>query len=238
MARLPTNRSRQGQSLIELMIAVTIGGILIGSAAILIAVTLKASSQNKFMQAASFLSQEMIDNVTVFSKHKWFCPQAPFCKNQSGSPGNYGIYNLTKSSHYYVDVSNAPFEWVSGEESSAALNLDGVQYTRYFYVENVCRHASNGNIVETTGETCTFGIEDPSTQKIIAVTSWPNGGEVKIEKFLTRNRNKVLIQTDWGGGFTTPALEIVQADAQTNKFYAGEEIDFSSVPGSIQIQAP
>ncbi len=245
MARLRFNsfvnrKSQQGQSLIELLIAVTVGAILVGSAAILLVTALKASSQNKFIQTASFLAQDLVEKVTVFAEAKWYCP--------SGSTTNCGIYNLLKDgTHYYLNVDSTPFQWVllvppqTGGESIA---VDGVTYTRYFFVRDVCRRGSTGNIAGPVIEpspNCSnilTNIVDPSTQQVTAVVEWTDqgGGSVKIVKFLTRHGDRVTVQTDWSGGPTSPSSDpVVNAGINTNSFYSATSIDFTSVPGSIKI---
>ncbi|HEY4475220.1 MAG TPA: prepilin-type N-terminal cleavage/methylation domain-containing protein [Candidatus Paceibacterota bacterium] len=222
-------KNQSGQSLVEILIAVAVGGALILAASTLIAVVLRVSATNKYLQAASYLSQELLDEVTVYSEAKWY---------YSTSPPNYGIYNLAKGSgnHYYLNISVSPFQWVQGDETGASTNIDGVQYARYFYVENVCRDLNNSNIVSlfSQGSSCVLGKEDPSTQKVTAVTSWPQGGEVRISKFVTRSRNNAFHQTDWYGGPTSPTPIVIREP--DNKFFSSESIDFYSVVGEISIQ--
>jgi len=232
------NNSRSGQSLIELMIAVAVGAILIGSAAVVMSAWIRISAQNKFLQAASFLSQDLMDKVAIFAERQWYAPS-----------GSYGIYNLNKGSlnHYYLCTDTcSPFEWRTGDEQK---NADGVDYTRYFYIENVRRQFCGiGNIFTGQLNACQVNYkpgdsgatDDPSTQKVTVVTSWPSGGNVTLVRYLTRNRNQVIVQTDWSGGFTkndpTPD-PVLPATAISNKFYdANSGIDYTGTPGSILLK--
>lgn len=238
MERLPTRtrdqgpgtRNQLGVALIEILIAVTVGGILIVAAALLITTTLRLSGQNKFLQAASFLSQDLMDKVTVYAETKWFCPPAPNCL-KGANPAQYGIYNLLKgdsdTSRYYINTAVSPFEWALGKETKS---LDGVPYERYFYLENVYRD-SGGNIESGFNP----ANEDPSTQKVTVVTAWPQGGEVRMVKFLTRHTNKVFVQTDWSLGAKGP--NVFSAEAAINEFDNASNIDFLGEPGKIKIKA-
>ena len=78
-------------------------------------------------------------------------------------------------------------------------------------------------------------INDPSTEKINAVTKWTVSGttnEVKIVDYLTRWKNKVLRQTDWSGG---DGEEGPLTDPNSN-YSNSTGIDETSLPGSIKIQ--
>ncbi len=226
--------SRKGVSLIEALIGVVVGGILIASGVGLINVALKSTLQNKYLQSASFLGSELISKVSVYADRRWYCP--PGCTVESGgTPANYGIYNLTKGSgnNYYLDPVKSPFEWVvpvspAIGETVTVPAVGGIPYTRYFYVENVFRDTTTGNIV-TSG-----GTEDPSTQKVTAVVVWPGGGQIQNVKYLTRNRNEVVQQTDWSGGVdTTTAFPV---GTMINKYSQVTNIDVTTIPGSIKIQ--
>lgn len=229
-------KKTKGQSLVELLIALTVGIILIGSAATLIAVTLRSSTYNKYVQPALQLGQDLLDKVTVFSETQWNCP--PASPVGACSSGNLGIYNLTKgeANHYYLSTSTPPglFTWQVGE---AIRNFEGVTYNSYFYLENVCRNPFTGEIGSVTSSAvCVSEIEDPSAQKITAVVSWQQGGQnqqIQVSKFLTRNQNRVFVQTDWSGGTTVNEVVTIP----NSKFHsATPNINYTGTPGSIYVQ--
>ncbi|OGY62916.1 MAG: hypothetical protein A2745_02605 [Candidatus Harrisonbacteria bacterium RIFCSPHIGHO2_01_FULL_44_13] len=200
-----------GQSLIEVVIGITIGTLILGTAAGAILLTLRTGSQSKSFQAASILSQALLDSVTSVAEKSW-----------------HDIYNLSPkglSAKYYLSSSSGVFVSLSDVEEVTA---DGAAYMRYFTVENVLRDAGD-NIVDVGGA------EDPSTQKITAVTEWVQVGgivDVKMVKYLTRSQNSVFRQSDWSGGNgQTGAISDVN-----NKFDSASNIDFTSAPGSIKIQ--
>ncbi len=215
-------KNNEGQSLVEILVAVTVGFILISGAVTLITVSLKSSAQNKFIQGASFLSQDLIDKATIVSEYKWYCP--------ASCTGNYGIYNLQKAPQHYYISTTTPLSSVIGDET---VNLNGIVYTRYFYLENVSRDASNNIEANYTSTD-----EDPSTQKITVITSWqaPAGNSnVTFVKYLTRNLNLSFTQTDWSGGPTTPTDNTVLTPGRA--YYADSgNVDYNSATGSIKIK--
>lgn len=223
----------RGQSLIEVLIAVAVGGILVGGSAALIAVILQSGTQNKYFQAASLLGQELMDEVATYAEYDWYCANC--------AAGNLvGIYNLSRGSGnpYYLtfdSVTDKRFEAMGGADSSVSININSVQYTRYFYVQNVCRGNNGvGLIVNCSPATK----EDPSTQKVTVVVSWTDTGgntrNVRLERYLTRSRNLITRQTDWSGGAVDPP-EVVSATADTKKFNTATNID-NTTPGIIKIQ--
>ena len=242
----PETINQSGQSLVEILIAVSVGAIFIIAAGTLIAVTMRISAQNKFFQPASFLAQDLIDKVTVFAESRWYCPTATNNCLDSGNPpqlANYGIYNIPNKGsnvHYSFKLSALPFQWETGDKT---IILNDVSYINFFYVENICRSSINSNTTGLTdnngsSNTCNTsgGTADPSTQKVTAAVSWNQAGgsgEVKISKYLTRSRNNVFVQTDWSGGPTNPNLEVLTKP--NNKFFNSSVIDYD-VPGQIQIE--
>lgn len=96
-----TKSDEQGQSLIEILIALAIGALLIGAASIGVAFMLRSTSTNQNLQTASGLTQDMVDKIRSFSGASW---------------GN--IYNLTKgtSAQYYLAPSSSQLFVVEGKE--------------------------------------------------------------------------------------------------------------------------
>ena len=60
-----------GQSLIELLVAVSLGAIFVLGVVTAISVTLRLSGQNKHLQTTAFLAQEILDNTTVVGEDDW-----------------------------------------------------------------------------------------------------------------------------------------------------------------------
>mgnify|MGYP001588538723 CR=1 FL=1 len=208
------------------------GIIIVGSAVLVLTVTLRISRQNRFLQTATFLGQELLEHLTVYAGTKWYCAEDP-CPDTNL---NQGLYNLSPGGRYHLATSSvtntAPFVWVSGNES--VVGSDGITYTRFFQKENVWRDSSN-NILDPEDIN---GYEDPSTQRVIVTVSWPDGGQVQFSKYLTRHNNVVMRQTDWSGGDETdpsyPALDSITV----YDVPASSNIDHEATPGAVQILEP
>ena len=165
-----------GQSLIELLLGIAIGAILIGGATGALVVTLRSGLQNKSLQTASALVQELLDKATVYGEGNW-----------------RNVYNLNKGQPYHLVYSGSTFNEAAGSEN---ISFEGIDYTRYFAVENVQRD-SGDNIVSGGG------IEDPSTQLITITVSWPFGGEsanIIRSQYIVRKRNLVWRSSSPGDG--------------------------------------
>lgn len=218
-----------GQSLIEILVGVTVTGLIILASGNLLQVVNRSSSYNRQVQRANFLLQELTENVAVYADAKWYCVPTsagdPTCLSDGAKRG---LYNLKKGAaeNYYLDTTSQPFPWVSGQES-----IDG--YQRWFYVENVCRNQADGAVsgVEPVSGCPSDTSEDASTQKITVSITWNGGGAAQLqsERYLTRTRNSATGQTNWVGGdgqviFSDPA-----------KYDSAVNVD-DSVRGSIKIQ--
>ncbi|MEK7554636.1 MAG: hypothetical protein AAB518_01480 [Patescibacteria group bacterium] len=232
--------SVRGQSLIEILVAVGVGAILVSSAALLLVVSTRVGRESRFIQAASFLSQELMDEVVVFADRHWFCSTTPTC----------GLYSLQKGPGNPYYLLGLPLVANSGSES---ITLDSVTYTRSFLVENVIRDSCGiGNITANTasvpscdpsfflGALGAGNAEDPSTQKVTVTTTWSSGtGASRLVRYITRNRNELLHQTNWSGGMNqtdfppgASGISVVN-----DRFASHTCIDFST-PGSIEIGFP
>ncbi len=211
---ISSDNRRSGQSLIEIIIGLGIGSALIGAAVVAIVFMLRSGAVNQKFQVASGLNREMLDKIRTVQTAKW---------NNLYTLNPKGLNNAP----YWVDFNvNNGFIFLSGTTSTV---IEGVTYTRFFYVENVNRDAS-GNIVDTGGD------EDPSTQKVTAYVTWPTGStnaELKVADYVTRWENSVFQQTDWSGGATNNNGDVVSEP--NNKFTNSTNIDSASTPGSIKI---
>ncbi|KKU77394.1 MAG: hypothetical protein UY12_C0026G0013 [Parcubacteria group bacterium GW2011_GWA2_47_8b] len=201
-------KNSKGQSLIEILIGITIAGMLISGAVLTITASLRSSVQNKNIQTATSLGQELLDKASVFSEGSWL-----------------GVYNLDKSlTEYYLATSGPSFVTSIGMET---IELDGVSFVRYFILDNVSRD-SDGNIV-TSG-----GTDDPSTQKITVFVFWSEGGDASnstFVKYLTRGRNLVFRQTDWSGG----SGQTGPITVPNSRYDTATDIDATGQPGSIKV---
>lgn len=216
-----------GQSLIEILIAIAVGAILIGTATAAIIPVLRSNLETRTVQVAGSLAQEYLDNLQSLAEYDW-----------------YKIYNPPapkgSESQFYLTATGTAYEIISGATSTPA---EGRIFTRYFFIENVNRYLCGaGDITINTVTSCASGpgnsgvAEDPSAQKITSVVSWTTGGSAggsinKIQYF-TRNRNKVFVQTDWSGGAGQEGPIV----SENNKFASSTNINYSGPTGSIRIQ--
>jgi len=205
-------KSNKGQSLIEVLIAISIAAIVIGASVYGISFMLSSMTSNEQRQTATALAEDLINKVHSIADANWL-----------------DIYNLPykgATSTYHVVASSSLLAVATGTES---ITINSVNYTLYFSVENVNRDVSD-NIV-TSG-----GTNDPSTQKITATVEWLTGGNTarfQVSDYLTRWKNKIFVQNDWSGGagaegpFTEP----------NNKFASSSlNIDTTSTPGVIKLR--
>ncbi len=212
---------RRGQSLAEIIVAVGIAAILVGTSAISIATVLRSNVQSKRLQAATTLAQELSDSVRSFAEAGW-----PNIANL-----NHGSGNL-----YTLNATTSPFTATAGTET---VTQEGVAYTRSFYVDNVSRDLCGaGSITTAATTTCasgpnTIGVTtDPSTQLVTIVVTWPAAATgVQISEYLTRSRNQSYRQTDWsgGGGQEGPVTAV------NSQFASSTSINYSGTQGSIQL---
>jgi type II secretory pathway pseudopilin PulG len=91
-----------GQSLVEVLIAVAIGAILITGGVMLIVPALQSNSQATKVQAASLLGKQLLDNVRVWSEGNW---------------NNVLALSTGTSYAYYMNTSISPFTVATGTES-------------------------------------------------------------------------------------------------------------------------
>ncbi len=170
-------KDRKGQSLMEIMIGVSISVIILSGLSDGLTVALRSNLYAQREAVASGLMQEIIDIANNISNADW---------NR--------IYNLTKApSAHHFSPSGSIINIVAGTN---VVSINNVNYTRSFTVENVLRNAS-GAIVLSGGS------DNPSTQKVTARISFPVLGaarEITSVAYLTRFRNHSVRFSDWVAG--------------------------------------
>ncbi len=221
MEKFTTNT--RGQSLVEILIAIGIGAILIGGATTAIIAILRSNLETRNVQIATSLSQEYLDSVQSLAESNWHIIYSP--------PSDKGV-----SSQFYLTASSTSFAIVAGTTSTV---IEGRTFTRYFSIENVNRNLCGAGEISTgASSTCASGpgsvgiTDDPSAQKITVIVSWPENRSISRAQYLTRNIDKVFVQTDWSGG---PNQEGPITSAN-NKFASSTDIDYATSTGSIIIQ--
>ena len=151
----------------------------------------------------------------------------------------HGVYNLTGkgSTEYYPELFSGAWR-VTTTVSFKTVTVDGVAYSRWAIVDNVCRDDTSRNIITTSGvPPCTSGnSDDPSTQKItmnVTTTGQPN---VSIARYIARARNTTASQTSWSGGSGQATNPTSGFDAIFNTQYDSNDSNVdTATAGSIKI---
>lgn len=213
-----TNTRRQaGFSLFEVLVAISVFAVVGVLAAQLIGISFQSEKASAFKTVALSLAQETAEAADAIAQERW-----------------QGVYGLSKgaANHYYVTVNAGKWATSTGDE---LITANGMQYRRYFYVENVSRDATTKDIESTY----TASRDDPSTQKVTAVASWEDAsgltlGSATTTVYLMRARNTAASQTQWAAsGGTMPATG-EDADFGT-AISASSNMDFS-VSGELKLQ--
>ncbi|HEY4497005.1 MAG TPA: hypothetical protein VI432_02555 [Candidatus Paceibacterota bacterium] len=197
----------RGQSLIEIIIGSVIGALVIGSAVSAVLLTIRSNHDNRVVGTASSLMQDTVDSVRAVAGGGW-----------------HDLYNQSpkgSGEQYSISVAVGNFVIQSGSEN---VEINGVVYTRYFTIENVCRdNSGRGSITGVTdsdgssnGCASSGGLEDPSTQRITVKVDWPQGGELVNAGYLTRSDNKVTGFSDWSGEATDPPEVVTSPNNKYN----------------------
>ena len=214
------NSDCNGQSLVEIMVAIGIGAILIGGATAIIVPILRSNLETRNVQIANSLTQEYLDNLQSLAESNWQIIYTP--------PSAKG-----PSSQFYLAPTSTTFMFVSGTTSTV---VEGRTFTRYFSVENVSRKLCGADEITTDATTtCTSGpgsvgiTDDPSTQKITATVSWPEGRLISKTQYLTRSVNKVFRQTDWSGGSGQEG----PITSENNEFATSTDINYGSSASTV-----
>lgn len=93
--------SRDGQSLVEIIIGLAIGAILIGASALAIAAMLNSNVTTQKWKAATVLSQSLLDNVRAYGSVNW--------------QNLYGL-SKTSSTQYFLNASGTTYNVLQGQE--------------------------------------------------------------------------------------------------------------------------
>ena len=210
-------RDRRGQSLIEVLIGLTIGALIIGGVSAGLVSSLRSNTQTKQDIIATEIAQKTMDNVRVLAESSW---NTIYNLSPKGAGNNHYIYSegATFVVGPLTELNRAKIE----------ANVESIIYTPSFTVDNVLRD-SNGAIIDSGTN------YDPSTQKIIISVSWKTIGTnertISIASYITRTKNISTLFTDWsaGSGVEGPVTSANDGFSSSNK------IDYS-VQGQIKVE--
>lgn len=180
--------NNKGQILIEIILAILIGTMIIGSAANLIITNQKNSQISEQQDTAVFLAQEGVESLKSIVKNNWHWIFLP--------PDSSGDEETAKGdgNNYCLKTTNN--EWVlTNITADCEIEVNGTIYTRIINFENVNRTDDNNENIVLIG-----GIRSPSTQKATITVSSKFGPEIIIEQYLTRWKNEIFVQSNWSGG--------------------------------------
>ena len=185
-------RNKNGQSLAEILIATTVGALIIGVIATSIIVSMRSDSQNRTVSSATSLANGLLDNV------------------QSLSDGNWSaIYSLSPkgaTSTYYLVTTGTP-PTVSVSTGTETVSINNISFSRYFTVQNVYRNScGTGSITTSSPTSCSGGsgiVEDPSTQFVNVYVGWVNvsgaTSSVAVSAYITHSKDRVTQYNSWSG---------------------------------------
>lgn len=206
---------RSGQSLVEILVAVSIGVLMITGALVVIPAVLRIGTDTRHIQAGAALGKELMDNVRVLAGSDW---------------SDIKELATTSSNRFHLNVSTSPFTITSGTEDVVVATTT---YVRSFYIDDAYRNVS-GKIDGSCSAPSGSCFADPSTKRMTIEYSWPPSGGGSFTSYLTRSRNRVFLQTDWSGGSGEEGP--ITATSVSSYFSTSSGIDVSTTSGSIVVQ--
>lgn len=170
---------KKAQSLVELLVAISVGTILIGGSVTLMGVSLKSYASIRKHLQANVLIRQASEVIQSLARYDW-----------------HSIDDLEEASVHRISFGNTWTIISDGQKEEGIIN--NIPYQRYFRIYNVLRDAS-GDISTSTSGT----IDDSSTQKITVFLEYGDNyiSSSSVSFYLTRSEdNKVFHQEDWSGG--------------------------------------
>jgi len=190
----------KAQSLLEILIAISVGVIMIGGSVLLTSVALRNYQAIRQRITVNSLLRQQSEVLIFLAQDNW-----------------HNLYDLTRNSDYYATSTNNVWSINSGQETGI---LNNIPYRRYFKVYDVNRD-DNGNISPS-------GTLDSNTLKLIAFIEYGNNyvSSSSLAFYLTRSaNNQVMHQTDWSGG----SGQTGPLPNPGNKFDSQTNIEYSTV---------
>lgn len=204
--------NQNGQILLEIIIVMLL--VIFISLAITqtVASSLKGVSRARSQTTAVFLAREIAEATRAIAKEDW-----------------HNISNLATSSDnkYWPQISGG--KWIAST-TTENVSLNDLTYNRYFFITDVFRSTSTGDLVSSGG------YYDPSTAKININISWTDkdgGAQVFTQAvYLSRFLNQIYFQTNWSEG----SIGEVVTTTASGAFATSNNINFASTTGSIKLK--
>ena len=210
--------SQRGQSMLEILIVIALVVTLATLGAELIVTSLRSNKITSERDVGLRTAEEMFEGISAAATEDF-----------------ENVYNLTKGTtqHRVVQVEMSG-KWVI-QVGTQDVSLNGITYTRYFTVQNICRHATTRDIIGITesdggATTCTTGEHDPSTQRITAFVEWSSGETLTSYEYISRWRNQLCKQTTWSTVGSGPDA------CPTTEYESSTNVTFPDMGASIQLQ--
>lgn len=190
---LQSHAEPRGQLLAEVLISMAFVTVIVAAGAQLFLVGGTSSKSATERNVAQGLIQETLDAARAVAESRWLNMYKP------PSGDSDPITAKGSVNHYHVQISGSSWALISGDEN---VTMNGIQYTRYFYIENVSRDPTTRAIESVYNASN----DDPSTQKITIVASWQGAAPITASEFITRWRNRICVQTNWNGGVSASVV--------------------------------
>lgn len=183
MVRLKS-MERRGQSLLELLVVIGVIAVVGTVGAQVFYVGARTQKISAERESGLRLIEESFEAARNVADADW-----------------QNMVNLTKgTTQYHPEVSAGAWTIASASEN---VVLNGITYTRFLTIQNVCRDASTRDITgatDTSGgaTTCTGsgGAYDASTQQVTAAVAW-SGETLSLIQYVTRWQNRACAQASW-----------------------------------------
>ncbi len=205
---------REGQSLIELLIALAFGTLVLLTSFGLLQFLIRLGATDPVMQTGGFIARQAAHSAAAAAEGSW-----------------NAVGQAATGTPYHAATSTGGFVLVLGVATST---VNGIAYGSSITVEAVQRDAATDEIVESGG------VDDPGTKKVAATVSWTYQGKPYAEtivRYVARTGSEFSVQTDWSGEATSSSDPVVPASGSLTQFYGvySGTVDYSTVPGSIKI---
>ncbi len=231
----PNSSNQKGQSLIEMLLGLTVGAIMIIVAVGALSVSLRTNYRDNFAQDASFMNEALLQNVINVAEGFWGQVAAfangcstIFCGIQ------YHFPEISKYGQPEFNFSQVIFTIVDCDSANYSVKINDNDYYPCFRIRRMSRD-QNG-LIEAVYN---VAHDDPSTLEASIKTRWVNGGISQetptLIRTVTRKQDEVFVQTRWEGGPTTPVDSSYILPPTT--FYSSSAISYGTA-GEIKLQSP
>ena len=183
----------RGQSLFEILIAVSVTAVVIGSAVAAMVVSLRSGEASVQSQKGYAILQETLSMARAYAESDWsaFYNLSPE-KGTSGQELYFLSTAATTTPTSFLSVETGTTTALLSEDNEATV------YTTWFTIENMYRDTNNAAATSPSGTK-----KDPSTLRVTAHASWGVGGDIKeisLSQQMSRIRSNSFKFSRWDSG--------------------------------------